>query len=150
VGSQRTFGRSGQIRSQRSGGWCASRLGQSPLSCSFHFIMLPMRPVFLDQPGDAVTALARTFGAFDAEHVELAFDVTKNEICGPLGEPPGYLVGAGEQRRRDVRASAAPIQQHHEVLCLVRLVHSVGRPAQFAEGDQFGVLLIDRLDIDRE
>jgi hypothetical protein len=27
--------------------------------------------VFLDQPGDAVTALARAFGAFDAEHVEL-------------------------------------------------------------------------------
>jgi hypothetical protein len=52
--------------------------------------------VFLDQPGDAVTALARTFGAFDAEHVELAFDVTENEIStGYLGDHLfDHLVGA--------------------------------------------------------
>jgi hypothetical protein len=36
--------------------------------------------VLLDQIVNAVTALARAFGAFDAEHVELAFDVTENEI----------------------------------------------------------------------
>jgi hypothetical protein len=36
--------------------------------------------VFLDQPGDAITPLARTFNAFDAEHIELAFDVAENEI----------------------------------------------------------------------
>jgi len=41
-----TFGRLGQIKSQRSIMLCASRLGQSPLSCSFHFIMLALRPYF--------------------------------------------------------------------------------------------------------
>jgi hypothetical protein len=29
-------------------------------------------------------------------------------------------------------------------------VDAVWRPAQFAEGDQFGILLIDRLDTERE
>jgi len=42
----KTFGRSGQIRSQRSCMPCASRFGQSPFSCSFHFIMLALRPHF--------------------------------------------------------------------------------------------------------
>jgi hypothetical protein len=42
----RTFGRSGHIKSQRSIMLCASRLGQSPLSCSFHFIMFALRPYF--------------------------------------------------------------------------------------------------------
>ena len=41
-----TFGRSGQIRSQRSCSCGASRFGQSPLSCSFHFIVLALRPYF--------------------------------------------------------------------------------------------------------
>src|SRR5436190_966144 len=41
-----TLGRCGQIKSQRSWSWRASRLGQSPLSCSFHFIMLALRPYF--------------------------------------------------------------------------------------------------------
>jgi hypothetical protein len=45
-GPHSTFGRSGQIRSQRSIMLCASRLGQSPLSCSLHFIMLALRPYF--------------------------------------------------------------------------------------------------------
>jgi hypothetical protein len=36
--------------------------------------------VRLDQPGDAVAALARAARAFDVQDVELAFDVTKNEI----------------------------------------------------------------------
>ena len=51
----------------------------------FHHVGLAA--VFLDQPEDAVTTLARAFAAFDAEHVELAFDVTKKDKCGPLGEP---------------------------------------------------------------
>src|SRR5262249_39427508 len=42
----RTFGRSGQIKSQRSCMLCASRREQSPLSCSFHFIMFALRPYF--------------------------------------------------------------------------------------------------------
>jgi hypothetical protein len=45
-GPHSTFGRLGQIRSQRSIMLCASRLGQSPLSCSLHFIMLALRPYF--------------------------------------------------------------------------------------------------------
>ncbi len=67
---------------------------------SFHFHHVGLRPVFLDQPGDLVTAFARAFGAFDAEHVELAFDVTKNEISA--GHYAGrsvslfdHLVGGG-------------------------------------------------------
>jgi hypothetical protein len=42
----KTFGKSGHLRSQRSSMMCASRFGQSPFSCSLHFIMLPLRPYF--------------------------------------------------------------------------------------------------------
>src|SRR5262245_53468372 len=43
---QITFGRSGQIKSQRSESPTASRLGQSLLSISLHFIMFALRPCF--------------------------------------------------------------------------------------------------------
>jgi hypothetical protein len=39
--------------------------------------------VFLDEPPDAVAALAGAFGAFDAKHVEFSFDVTEDEIGSP-------------------------------------------------------------------
>jgi len=39
-------GRSGHIKSQRSCRLISSRLGQSPFSCSFHFIMFALRPYF--------------------------------------------------------------------------------------------------------
>jgi hypothetical protein len=42
----KTFGKSGQTKSQRSSMLRASRLGQSPFSCSFHFIMFALRPYF--------------------------------------------------------------------------------------------------------
>jgi hypothetical protein len=42
----RTFGRSGHFKSHRSCRPCASRLGQSPFSCSLHFIMFALRPYF--------------------------------------------------------------------------------------------------------
>jgi len=42
----RTFGKSGHTNSQRSCRPYASRLGQSPLSCSRHFIMFALRPYF--------------------------------------------------------------------------------------------------------
>jgi hypothetical protein len=41
-----TFGKSGHIKSQRSCTWGASRFGQSALSISRHFIILPLRPYF--------------------------------------------------------------------------------------------------------
>src|SRR5436190_19762907 len=44
--SQTTLGKSGHIKSHRSYIPCASRFGQSPLSCSFHFIRLALRPYF--------------------------------------------------------------------------------------------------------
>jgi hypothetical protein len=47
----------------------------------FHHICLAS--VFLDEPADAVAALASAFGAFDAEHVEFSFDVTEDEIGPP-------------------------------------------------------------------
>ena len=39
-----------------------------------------LAPVLLDQPVDVIAALAVAFGALDAEHVELAFDVTEHEV----------------------------------------------------------------------
>src|SRR5262245_15631318 len=73
----KTFGRSGHTKSQRSCMLCASRFGQSPFSCSFHFIMLPLRPYFSMSLRDVIAALAAAFGAFDTERVERTLDVTK-------------------------------------------------------------------------
>jgi hypothetical protein len=47
----------------------------------FHHVCLAA--VFLDEPADAVAALASAFGAFDAEHVEFSFNVTEDEIGSP-------------------------------------------------------------------
>ena len=57
VGHHTTFGKSGYIKSQRS---CsrASRFGQSALSISRHFIMLPLAAISLDQLADEVETLA--------------------------------------------------------------------------------------------
>jgi hypothetical protein len=44
-------------------------------------------PISLDQLVNVVAALAVAFGAFDAEHVELAFDVAEDEIgAGHAGD----------------------------------------------------------------
>jgi hypothetical protein len=37
-----------------------------------------LAPVFLDQVIDVIAALAGALGAFDVEHVELAFDVAED------------------------------------------------------------------------
>jgi hypothetical protein len=66
----KTFGSSLHIKSQRSCKLCASRFGQSALSISRHFIMLPLWPYFS-------ISLWSPCGAFDAEHV---LDVAKDEI----------------------------------------------------------------------
>src|SRR5262249_51608488 len=58
----------------------ASRFGQSSFSCSRHFVMLPLRPYFLDEFADVVAALAGALGAFDAQYVELTRDVAADEI----------------------------------------------------------------------
>jgi hypothetical protein len=47
----------------------------------FHHVCLAA--VFLDEPADAIAAFAGALGAFDAEHVELALDVTEDEISPP-------------------------------------------------------------------
>ena len=47
----------------------------------FHHVCLAA--VFLDEPADAVAALASAFSAFDAEHVEFSCDVTEDEIGSP-------------------------------------------------------------------
>jgi hypothetical protein len=44
----------------------------------FHHVCLAA--VFLDEPADAIAAFAGALGAFDAEYVELALDVTEDEI----------------------------------------------------------------------
>jgi hypothetical protein len=74
-------GRSGKIKSQRSCKLCASRRGQLPLSCSFHFIGLPLTAVFRDQLVCLLAALAPALAGFDAQHIELAFDVSENELA---------------------------------------------------------------------
>jgi hypothetical protein len=63
-GDHNTFGRSGHTRSQRS---CnrESRLGQSPLSRSFHFIRLPCGRISRSAYGRDSGPCARTF-AVDA------------------------------------------------------------------------------------
>jgi hypothetical protein len=59
----------------------------------FHHVAIAT--VFLDQPLDVIAALAVALGAFDAEHVELAFDVTEDQICGCL---PVLRSGSGSGR----------------------------------------------------
>ena len=57
----------------------------------FHHISLAA--VLRDDPVDTVAALASTLGAFDAQHLELALDVAKDEVS-PLrhngGTPNPY------------------------------------------------------------
>ena len=47
-----------------------TRLEQSPFNCSFHFIMFDLRPYF--------SMSLRTL--YHAQHVELALDITEDEI----------------------------------------------------------------------
>jgi len=62
--------------------------------------------VFLYELADAVASLTRALGAFDAQHVELALDVTENEVgyaapCSPLIEREVTSPGAGIFIRRE-------------------------------------------------
>jgi hypothetical protein len=45
----------------------------------FHHVGLAA--IFLNELMDVIAALAGALGAFDAKHVELAFDVAEDEIC---------------------------------------------------------------------
>jgi hypothetical protein len=38
--------------------------------------MLPLTPILIDQLLDAVATFARASRAFDAQHIELAFDIS--------------------------------------------------------------------------
>jgi len=78
---KRTLGRSGQIRSQRSCSCGASRLGQSPLSCSRHFIMWPSRPYFSINLATLYRPLRSHFVHSTRSTFELALDVAKDEIA---------------------------------------------------------------------
>jgi hypothetical protein len=54
--------------------------------------------VFLDEAADAIAAFAGAFGALNAEHVEPAFDVAKDEISPPRHDgdiTTGLAVGDG-------------------------------------------------------
>src|SRR6476659_767613 len=90
-GDHNTFGRSGHCKLQRLCRLCASRFGQSPFRSDNHFDILPLRPY-------TIAALAGALGAFDAKHVELAFNFAEDEIgshgaCG-AARSLDHLVGA--------------------------------------------------------
>ena len=57
---------------------------------------------------DVIAALAGAPGAFDAKHVELAFNLAEDEIAshGARGAAPlfNHLVGTGQQHGRHVEA----------------------------------------------
>ena len=54
-----------------------------PVKLFLPFHQVCLAPVFLDEFADTIAAFAGAFGAFDAEQVELAFDVAKDEISPP-------------------------------------------------------------------
>jgi hypothetical protein len=52
--------------------------------------MFALRPsVFLDQPVNVIHASATALGALNTEHVELALDVTKDEISPLISHDAG-------------------------------------------------------------
>ena len=62
----------------------------------FHHVGLAA--VFLDQLCDVIAALARALGAFDAKHVELAFDVAEDEVgAGHWRDPPCRAASRGDR-----------------------------------------------------
>jgi hypothetical protein len=67
-----------QIAALRHAVCIAPRAIAIKLLFPFHHVCLAA--VFLDELADAITALARAPGAFDAQHLELALDVTEDEI----------------------------------------------------------------------
>jgi hypothetical protein len=70
--------------SDRSARACyVHRASGSPLKLFLPLHQVCLAPVFLDESADAIAAFAGAFGAFDAEQVELAFDVAKDEISPP-------------------------------------------------------------------
>jgi hypothetical protein len=58
-------------------------LGAVAVQLFFPFHHVCLAPVFLDEFADTIAAFAGALGAFDAEHVELALDVTEDEISPP-------------------------------------------------------------------
>ena len=90
------------------------------MSCSFHFIKLPL---FLDQFADLLAALAGALGAFDAENVELAVDVAEDEIGA---RHDGALIASGNESSTAVSWSAPlcitalPVNTRHRVPSRVR------------------------------
>src|SRR5215831_552046 len=62
--------------------------------------------VFLDEPAHLIAALAPAFPAFDAQHIEFAFDVAEDEVCS-VARP--YSITSSARARSDggtVRPSA--------------------------------------------
>jgi hypothetical protein len=58
-------------------------LGAIAVKLLLRFHQIAPTAVFLDQPVDVIHASAAALGTFDAEHVELAIDVTEDEIGTP-------------------------------------------------------------------
>jgi len=81
--------------------------------------------VFLDELARAVAALARASGAFDAQRVELALDVTKHQIgsrqaCSPLYERQLNWPGSARifiRREQPKRHTGLKVFQHAALAC---------------------------------
>jgi hypothetical protein len=66
-------------------------LGTIPVEQFFPFHHVAFAAVFLDQPVKVIHASAAAFGALDTEHVELALDVTEDEIvAGHCAKTPSH------------------------------------------------------------
>ena len=76
--------------------------------CSSHQVGLAA--VFLDQLMDVIAALAGAPGAFDVEHVELAFDVAEDEVsarhCDEANATPRSEKALSQPKRAPRRRAA--------------------------------------------
>jgi hypothetical protein len=91
---------------------CASLFGQSPFSCSFHFIRLALRPYFPDESGDTIPALG-TRSRIEKNKLSRSFCVKSARANRPLS----YRSRAGH----DVRT---PCGQRSKVSAYVSLTRT--------------------------
>ena len=88
----------------------ALRAVAAKLLSPFHHVCLA--PVFLDELTDAVATFAGALGAFDAERVERALDVAKNQIIASSsisgrGSVFGWVMSSASPRNEEMTSRSA-------------------------------------------